>query len=83
MLWAAKRETKREEDAAYSLMGIFDINMPLIYGEGQKKALVRLHRELEEILKDKSSTLPLALFSKHRDAFQHQEGTASMSYYTY
>ncbi|ORY08491.1 heterokaryon incompatibility [Clohesyomyces aquaticus] len=47
MLWAAKRETKREEDAAYSLLGIFDIQIPLIYGEGREKAFMRLQRELE------------------------------------
>ena len=37
MSWAEKRETKRKEDKAYSLLGIFDIHMPLIYGEGRKK----------------------------------------------
>ncbi|KAI4944578.1 hypothetical protein J4E91_008581 [Alternaria rosae] len=37
--WARKRITKREEDAAYSLLGLFDIHMPLIYGEGRKNAL--------------------------------------------
>lgn len=36
MSWAAKRGTKREEDKVYSLLGIFDISMPLIYGEGEK-----------------------------------------------
>jgi NB-ARC domain len=46
MSWAAKRETTREEDAAYSLLGIFDIHMPLIYGEGRKKALARLQKEI-------------------------------------
>jgi hypothetical protein len=51
--WAARRETKREEDAAYSLLGIFDIHMPLIYGEGRKKALTRLRKEIEESLKNK------------------------------
>jgi hypothetical protein len=45
--WAAKRETKREEDAAYSLLGIFDIHIPLIYGEGRKKVLVRLHNAVK------------------------------------
>jgi hypothetical protein len=79
MSWAAKRETKREEDAAYSLLGIFNIHMPLIYGEGRKKALVRLRKEIEESLKDKSPALPPALFSKHEDSFKRQEGTASMS----
>ncbi|KAH8704534.1 hypothetical protein GQ44DRAFT_753179 [Phaeosphaeriaceae sp. PMI808] len=34
--------TTREEDIAYSLLGIFDIHMPLIYGEGKEKALKRL-----------------------------------------
>ena len=77
--WAAKRETKREEDAAYSLLGIFDIHIPLICGEGRKKVLVRLHNAVKESLREKSLALPLALFSKHEDAFKLQEGTASMS----
>ena len=48
MSWAANRQTKREEDGAYSLLGIFDIHMPLLYGEGQKKALARLQKHIEE-----------------------------------
>ncbi|KAF2840255.1 HET-domain-containing protein [Patellaria atrata CBS 101060] len=48
MSWAARRETKREEDAVYSLLGIFDVFMPLIYGEGRQKALNRLQREIKE-----------------------------------
>jgi hypothetical protein len=47
MSWRGQRKTKREEDAAYSLLGIFDVQMPLIYGEGQKKALARLQREIK------------------------------------
>jgi hypothetical protein len=47
MSWASRRETTRSEDIAYCLMGIFDVNMPLLYGEGTK-AFVRLQ---EEILK--------------------------------
>src|SRR5438045_295624 len=77
MSWAAKRETKREEDAIYSLLGIFDIHMPLIYGEGRKKALVRLYKEINDSLMDKSPTLLSALFPRHGDAFKCQEGTAS------
>jgi hypothetical protein len=34
MSWAELRQTKRQEDKAYSLLGIFDIQMPLLYGEG-------------------------------------------------
>ncbi|KAI1380586.1 heterokaryon incompatibility protein-domain-containing protein [Hypoxylon crocopeplum] len=43
--WAANRETIREEDRAYSLLGILGVNMTLHYGEG-KRAFVRLQREL-------------------------------------
>ena len=43
--WAQLRETKREEDKAYSLLGIFDISMPVIYGEGMENAFRRLNRE--------------------------------------
>jgi hypothetical protein len=45
MSWAAKRCTTREEDTAYCLLGIFDINMPLLYGEGTK-AFTRLQEEI-------------------------------------
>ncbi|KAH7399589.1 heterokaryon incompatibility protein-domain-containing protein, partial [Pyrenochaeta sp. MPI-SDFR-AT-0127] len=43
--WAEKRTTRREEDAAYCLLGIFDVHMPLIYGEGRKHALARLEEQ--------------------------------------
>ena len=45
MSWAAKRETTRTEDIAYCLLGVFDINMPLLYGEGEK-AFFRLQEEI-------------------------------------
>ncbi|KAI0199480.1 hypothetical protein F4808DRAFT_461801 [Astrocystis sublimbata] len=48
MKWASRRETTRLEDIAYCLMGIFDVNMPLLYGEGVR-AFIRLQ---EEILRD-------------------------------
>lgn len=34
MSWASKRQTTRIEDISYCLMGLFDVNMPLLYGEG-------------------------------------------------
>ena len=49
MAWAERRGTEREEDAAYSLLGIFNIYMPLIYGEGRKRAFIRLQKEIEEL----------------------------------
>ena len=45
MSWAALRHTTRVEDTAYSLLGLFDINMPLLYGEGSK-AFLRLQHEI-------------------------------------
>jgi hypothetical protein len=45
MSWAADRQTSRIEDEAYCLLGLFDVNMPLIYGEG-RRAFVRLQEEL-------------------------------------
>ena len=45
MFWASKRQTTRIEDTAYCLLGIFDIHMPLIYGEGER-AFQRLQEEI-------------------------------------
>jgi hypothetical protein len=53
MSWAAKRQTTRIEDQAYSLMGIFDVNMPLLYGEGSK-AFKRLQEEILKVSDDQS-----------------------------
>lgn len=46
MSWVAERQTSRPEDIVYCLLGIFDIHMPLLYGEGEQKAFARLHSEL-------------------------------------
>ena len=46
MAWMEKRETTRQEDKAYSLLGIFDVCIPLLYGEGREKALKRLQEEV-------------------------------------
>ncbi|KAK3995678.1 HET-R [Cladorrhinum sp. PSN332] len=48
MAWMEKRDTKFEEDKAYSLFGIFDIHIPVIYGEGKQKALKRLLDKIHE-----------------------------------
>ncbi|RYP50925.1 hypothetical protein DL768_003650 [Monosporascus sp. mg162] len=54
--WAAERKTTRVEDVAYSLLGLLDVNMPLLYGEG-RKAFRRLQ---EEILKTRGDHSILA-----------------------
>jgi hypothetical protein len=45
MSWASGRKTTRPEDEAYCLIGIFDVNMPLLYGEGSR-AFIRLQEEI-------------------------------------
>lgn len=51
MAWAAKRQTSKIEDRAYCLLGIFDINMPLIYGE-RENAFIRLQEEIMKVSDD-------------------------------
>lgn len=53
MSWASRRVTTRTEDEAYSLMGIFGVNMPIIYGEG-RMAFVRLQEEILKRIPDQS-----------------------------
>ena len=53
MSWAAGRQTTREEDRAYSLMGLFEVNMPLLYGEGDR-AFIRLQEEIMKISADET-----------------------------
>ena len=53
MSWASKRKTTRVEDMAYCLLGIFNINMPLLYGEGDK-AFIRFQSEIIKHSDDES-----------------------------
>jgi hypothetical protein len=46
MCWASRRQTTRSEDIAYGLMGLFNVNMPVLYGEGASKAFRRLQNEI-------------------------------------
>ena len=69
MRWAWKRETKKREDKAYCLLGIFNVFMPLIYGEGEN-AMNRLKEEI-----NKSSRRKLDL-----DKFPYAKGAMYNSY---
>jgi hypothetical protein len=53
MSWAAKRRTTRIEDVAYCMLGIFKVNMPLLYGEGDR-AFLRLQEEIMKVSEDQS-----------------------------
>ncbi|KAK3381744.1 hypothetical protein B0H63DRAFT_495294 [Podospora didyma] len=60
MSWASKCNTTRVEDIAYSLLGIFDANMPLLYGEGHKA-----FRRLQEEVMRKTKDLTLLIWIRH------------------
>ena len=55
MAWIEKRNTTRREDKAYSLLGIFDIHMPLIYDEGENNAFRRLREETNKASKSEQA----------------------------
>ena len=63
MSWMADRETSEEEDMAYSVLGIFDLNMDLRYGEG-RKAFGRLQEMIITSSTDES------IFAWRSDAFE-------------
>lgn len=69
MSWAALRETTRIEDIAYSLLGIFDVNMPLLYGE-EGKAFRRLQEETIKSISD------FSIFAWKLPSDQQQEDLA-------
>lgn len=62
MSWAAGRTTARPEDMAYSLLGIFDISMPMLYGEGY-----RAFRRLQEELMKESNDVSIFAWQTSRD----------------
>ena len=51
VLRAIKRETKHEEDMVYSLLGICNVFLPLIYEEGRENAFQRLREEVNRGVK--------------------------------
>ncbi|KAL8646104.1 MAG: hypothetical protein Q9226_007016 [Calogaya cf. arnoldii] len=54
MSWTSRRITSRGEDIAYCLLGLFDVNIPLLYGEGAEKAFHRLQIEVMKQKDDES-----------------------------
>ena len=54
MSWAAHRKVTREEDQAYSLLGLFQVSMPMLYGEGRAKAFGRLQEAIYHMTRDDS-----------------------------
>ncbi|OBZ77333.1 hypothetical protein A0H81_02795 [Grifola frondosa] len=67
MSWASRRKMTRVEDMAYCLMGLFDVHMPTIYGEG-KQAFIRLQHEIMRSTTDHSI---FAWYSPYMDDNPH------------
>lgn len=75
MSWASKRQTTRPEDRAYCLMGLFDISLPVLYGEGGDSAFQRLQKEIMSLTNQSSGLRLLVVGSKPLtiETFVHQE----------
>lgn len=54
MSWASGRRATKGEDTAYGLLGLFEVNMPLLYGEKAKDAFLRLQRQISARFDDES-----------------------------
>ncbi|KAF4832418.1 Vegetative incompatibility protein HET-E-1 [Colletotrichum tropicale] len=84
MRWLARRNTTKPEDMAYCMLGIFNVNIPLIYGEGEK-AFKRLQEEIMRSSDDVSILLWKAQESNSftyrgalaRNAIEFAQSTAS------
>lgn len=75
MSWAAGRTTTRVEDVAYCLLGIFDVNMPMLYGEGSR-AFIRLQ---EEIMHESNDLTLFAWCASSYSNPQHYRGILALS----
>ena len=53
MSWAYYQETTKKKDIAYCLIGFFDVNVPMLYGEGEK-AFIQLQEEIMKHSDDQS-----------------------------
>ncbi|KAF2495486.1 HET-domain-containing protein, partial [Lophium mytilinum] len=75
MSWASNRRTTRVEDIAYSLLGLFGVHMPMIYGEG-RNAFARLQRE---ILKESTDQSIFAWAPSHTGEWEQYRGPFATS----
>ncbi|KAK8093995.1 hypothetical protein PG997_000680 [Apiospora hydei] len=73
MSWAANRQTTKLEDTAYCLIGLFGVNMPMLYGEGAQ-AFVRLQ---EEIIRDNNDLTLFAWTAKMENQSAGQQDSST------
>jgi hypothetical protein len=76
--WTNRRQTTRPEDQAYCLFGIFDVSIPVLYGEGKDRAFGRLKEEIEK-RRQIVSALPITEDDlEHRNNVDIDEGAQKM-----
>ncbi|KAL9095674.1 MAG: hypothetical protein Q9165_002106 [Trypethelium subeluteriae] len=71
--WAKNRRTAREEDWAYCLLGIFEVSMPVLYGEGKRNAVRRLRKVIDDASKDKECLRDLYVTDPRKDKIRIEE----------
>jgi hypothetical protein len=79
MRWADQRKTTIKEDKAYCLLGIFGVFMPLIYGEGELYAMLRLKEEVQKRLEGQGREHPRDLsgmFYHDKESFSYIANTS-------
>lgn len=54
MSWAKGRKSSKGEDRVYALMGLFGVNLPIVYGEGEKKTFIKLQHSIMRTSDDQS-----------------------------
>ena len=74
MSWASERSTTRIEDEAYCLLGILNVNLPLLYGEG-----TRAFRRLQAALLSASTDHSLFVWKRTRTDYNVQSGLLAHS----
>ncbi|TGO62118.1 hypothetical protein BCON_0022g00270 [Botryotinia convoluta] len=68
--WIKNRQTTYEEDIAYSMLGLFGVYMPIIYGERREYALERLREQIERGKNNRAPRPPQPLYSRPLGADQ-------------
>jgi hypothetical protein len=71
--WAKHRKTTREEDWVYSLLGVFGISIPVMYGEGRENAVRRLRNEIDNASKDQECLRHLYVTDPDADKIRIEE----------
>lgn len=74
MRWRRNRETTKPEDLAYCMLGILDIHISLIYGEGEENAAERVRKKIEKRLQTRANMRELVSAACSSEALEQSSG---------